>query len=215
MYYDQQGSIQRRKIEISEKPERGVTKPDVEGIPCFHLTGTPRQTVCGHDRPVTSSGMSMSLPSHSTDSDRQSRTVKRILDQMDRIALRADPQYSRQRQHERKTYRGPLSLFVPTTDSESPPHDLSGCVEGWSYSLSQGGVGLIARENIESPTMWVGVHLPHGSVRWLHGKIVRRRAIPDEQYFEYGVAFGVAPAAGQPANEGQTADLPAEQLNPA
>ena len=100
-------------------------------------------------------------------------------------------------------YHGPLSLFL-AEGGQMPPADGAGCSVGWSYSLSQGGIGFISQESFDSPALWVGVHLPDGTVRWLLGKIVRRRDIPDETYLDYGVAFStpetVTDATQEPAD---------------
>jgi len=109
---------------------------------------------------------------------------------MDRAASRMALQYARVRKYERKVYRGPLSLFVPRNNHDSPPENgITGCSPGWSYSLSQGGVGLITQERIDSVDVWIGVHLPNQTIRWKLGRIVRRRPIPEEEFFEYGVSF--------------------------
>ena len=122
--------------------------------------------------------------------DRQLRAAHRILDQLDRAANRIDVQYSRVRKHDRKGYRGMLSIFVPRTGSDRPPEQLNEqCFPGVSYSLSQGGVGFIMLDNIEMAEVWVGVHLPNQAIRWMLGRVVRRRAIPEEEFLEYGVAF--------------------------
>lgn len=122
--------------------------------------------------------------------DRQLRAAHRILDQLDRAANRIDVQYSRVRKHDRKGYRGMLSIFAPRVSSVHPPQQLNEqCFPGMSYSLSQGGVGFIMLDYIDMADVWVGVHLPDQAIRWMRGRVVRRRAIPEEEFLEYGVAF--------------------------
>lgn len=125
--------------------------------------------------------------------ERQCRAIQRILDQMDRAATRTESQYSRARQHERKPYRGPISIYVPQTNNAAPPNDGAGCPMGWAYSLSQGGMGFISLEIFEAEEIYVGIHLANGAIRWMRGRTVRTRAIPEEQFIDHGVAFGSAP----------------------
>lgn len=120
----------------------------------------------------------------------QWRAVHRILDSMDRAAQRTEKLYSRVRKHARKSYRGPLTIFIPHEEHDTPPaNGQDGCCPAWSYSLSQGGVGLIALECVSVPEFWVGVQLPNNTMRWMNGRIVRRRRIPEEDFFDYGVSF--------------------------
>ncbi len=113
---------------------------------------------------------------------------------MDRAATRTETQYARSRQHERKPYRGPISLFVPQTEDAVPPADGAGCPMGWAYSLSQGGMGFISLEAFPGAELLVGIHLPNGTIRWMRGRTVRTREIPEEQFIDHGVAFGTQPA---------------------
>ena len=126
--------------------------------------------------------------------ERQCRAIQRILDQMDRAATRTETQYSRARQHERKPYRGPISIFVPPTNDAVPPLDGAGCPVGWAYSLSQGGMGFIALEVFPAEEIYVGIHLANGAIRWMRGRTVRTRVIPEEQFIDHGIAFGAPPA---------------------
>lgn len=134
--------------------------------------------------------------------EKQSRAIQRILDQMDRTAQRTDQLYSRQRTHERKPYRGPVTLFFPRVPRETPPENgNANCYPAWSYSLSQGGVGLITEENTTRTEVWVGVHLPNHALRWIFGNVVRLRHIPDEDFVDYGIRF--TPKAVEPNSEVQ------------
>lgn len=114
---------------------------------------------------------------------------------MDRAAVRTESQYARARKHTRKSYRGPLSIFVPRLAKDLPPEKGNeGCIPAWSYSLSQGGVGLIMLEKIFVTDIWIGVHLPNQDIRWMFGQIVRRRPIPEEDFLDYGITFLQKPA---------------------
>jgi len=128
-------------------------------------------------------------------SERQRRTVTRILDQLDRCNARTEQHYSRIRRHERKPYRGQVSVYVPTPEQSDPPDNRRGVFTAWCYSLSQGGMGFISPNSIELDIVVVGIHLPDGQTRWFRGNVVRKREIPNEEFFDYGVAFHAARAA--------------------
>lgn len=127
-------------------------------------------------------------------SERQNRALQRILDQMDRCNTRTEQHYSRLRKFERRPYRGPVSVFLPSPEQLDPPLNGHGCFTAWSYSLSQGGMGFVTPNQVDDHTVVVGVHLPNGTIRWFRGDIVRRREIPGEEFFDYGVAFQAARA---------------------
>jgi hypothetical protein len=134
----------------------------------------------------------MSAVSVEAYNERQQRAVGRLLDLLERSTLRTDQHYSRVRRHERKTFRGVLSLFVPTPEITDPEQPEAEICTVWSYSLSQGGVGFIAPQQLAAEEVSIGIHLPAGRTRWLRGRVVRCREIPDEQFFDYGVAFHAA-----------------------
>jgi hypothetical protein len=138
-------------------------------------------------------------------SERQNRALQRILDQMDRCNTRTEQHYARLRRFERRPYRGPVTVFLPSPEQPDPPPSGRGCFTAWSYSLSQGGMGFVTPNEIDDPTVVVGVHLPDGAVRWFRGDVVRRREIPGEGFYDYGVAFHAA-RPHQP-DEDQDADL--------
>lgn len=134
--------------------------------------------------------MTMNATETPTFSERHIRAIQRILDQMERTAQRTGQHYARVRKHERKAYHGLLSVYIPYGSDDAPPQTAdASCHPAWSYSLSQGGVGLIMLEEIPQNEVWVGVHLPNNSLRWMFGRIVRRRPVPEEEFIDYGICF--------------------------
>lgn len=122
--------------------------------------------------------------------DREHRSLERILDGFDKIQNRADSQYGRVRKHDRKPYRGLISIYLPPNATDTPPKDYQDLPIGWAYSLSLGGIGFLSLEVLESYQLWIGLHLPTGNIKWMNGLLVRRREIPEERFLDYGVAFG-------------------------
>jgi hypothetical protein len=120
--------------------------------------------------------------------ERQSRAANRVLDMLENNHQRTDSVYSRQRIFERKFFRSQVTISLIGDTIWDPVVNGSQGFTVWSYSLSRGGAGFIALEQINQDELMLGVHLP-GGTRWMHGHIVRRRAIPEEEFIDYGVAF--------------------------
>jgi hypothetical protein len=129
--------------------------------------------------------------------ERQHRALQRILDQVERCNARTEQHYARVRKFERRPYRGAVTVFLPTPDQLDPPLNGQGTFTAWSYSLSQGGMGFVSLQALDERSIVVGVHLPGGQTRWFRGEIVRKRQIPGEEFFDYGVQFFVAQATRQ------------------
>lgn len=131
----------------------------------------------------------MSLTFTNTLSDRDQRALERILDGFEKVLSRADTQYSRLRKHDRKPYRGCISILSAGLSDQTPPQDVSTLPVGWTYSLSLGGVGFVCLDPIRFDEVSIGLHLPGGNIRWIAGRIVRMREIPEERFLDYGVVF--------------------------
>lgn len=125
-------------------------------------------------------------------SERQRRALQRILDQMDRCNARTEQHYARLRRFVRSPYRGAVSIFLPAPDQYDPPLNGEGTFTVWSYSLSQGGMGFVSPNAFDDRSIVVGVHLPSGLTRWFRGEIVRRRQVPGEEFYDFGVQFDAA-----------------------
>lgn len=54
-------------------------------------------------------------------------------------------------------------------------------------------MGFISLEAFPGEVIYVGIHLANGAIRWMRGRTVRTREIPEEQFIDHGVAFGTQP----------------------
>lgn len=122
--------------------------------------------------------------------EREQRALERSLDAVEKNLLRADMQFSRVRRHERQVFRAPIVIFLPPYPGAVPPNTAEGLIDGWAYSLSQGGMGFVSLDALLNGNVTIGLSLPNGQLRWMPGHIVRRREIPQERYIDYGLAFG-------------------------
>ena len=131
----------------------------------------------------------MTITSLDQYSDRQHRALQRILERMTVSDQRAEPLYRRHRQHDRRQFQGAVLICLPA-EAPEPSEDHPSTFQAWAYNLSQGGMGFVSPSPIDGEHVSVGLKLPTGGVRWMAGRIVRRRRIPEEEFFDYGVGFG-------------------------
>lgn len=122
-------------------------------------------------------------------SERQRRSLQRIKEMLAAAAQRATTQYSRVRHHERKEFQGTVIVRLPApvlpADADAEPVSF----QAWSYDISQGGIAFISPDIIPQDSVTIGLKLPDGNIRWMPGRIVRSRPIPEEEFIDYGVAF--------------------------
>lgn len=116
-------------------------------------------------------------------------TLDRVLDKLEKLQVRADKQFGRQRQHTRKVLRNELSIFIPTLSNSILPECADDLPKGWCYSLSQGGMGFVTPYRNLPEGVSIGWHLPNNQVKWIKGQIVRSRQVPEEDFWEYGFQF--------------------------
>jgi hypothetical protein len=135
-----------------------------------------------------------------TYTERQNRSLNRIVEMLAAAETRAGTAYKRTRKHPRKEFQGRILVCLPTPGCPEPGEGHPTTFPAWAYNLSQGGVGFVAPMDILSPSIAIGLKQPDGSVRWMMGRIVRRRRILGENFIDYGVAFqrqsGGQPKAG-------------------
>lgn len=126
-------------------------------------------------------------------SEVQQRAARRILDSLDRSESRLEEHYSRLRAHPRSSFRGTAMVCIPDPDQPvlRPGDGRSTTV--WARSISSAGLSLISPEQIYAKILLVGLEIPGSTTRWFNSEVVRERKIPEETFWEYGVAFrGVA-----------------------
>lgn len=111
------------------------------------------------------------------------------MDMLTSAEQRAEALFKRVRQHERKAFQGTVYVCLPTADAPEPSEDHPSTFQAWAYNISQGGIGFVAPTEIPVDHVVIGLKLPNGQVRWIHGRIVRTRPIPEEEFIDYGVAF--------------------------
>ena len=133
--------------------------------------------------------MIMSLLSVEHYSERQHRSLQRIKEKMTASAQRAETQYKRIRQHPRKKFQGVVSVRLPVLEKSERGIAQPAAFDVWAYDISQGGVGFVSPDIVPQEAVEIGLKRPDGFVRWMTGRIVRTRSIPEEEFIDYGVAF--------------------------
>lgn len=131
----------------------------------------------------------MAIASVEQYSERQTRSLQRILERMSASEQRAEMLYKRRRQHDRCHFQGVVLICLPTPEAPEPSEDHPTTFRAWAYNISQGGVGFVSPEPILGEQLMIGLKLPHDKVRWMNGRLVRNRPIPDEDFIDYGVSF--------------------------
>lgn len=142
-------------------------------------------------------------------SERQNRALQRIVELMVADENRAEARYRSHRRHDRLPFRGTVQVCQPTPAFPVPSEAHPTAVFVWAYNLSSGGIGFVAPKMLAEGTVVIGLKLPDGKMRWMPGRIVRVRRIPQEEFFDYGVVFEQAASAPAPANETEAVLTPA------
>lgn len=131
----------------------------------------------------------MSLLSLEHYSERQRRSLLRIKEMMSAAAVRTAKQYQRLRQHPRKELQGTVFVRLPAPNEAAAVNDEPATFQVWAYDVSQSGIAFVSPEIIPQDAVTIGLKLPDGRVRWMSGRIVRSRPIPEEDFIDYGVKF--------------------------
>lgn len=121
--------------------------------------------------------------------ERQQRSAKRVLDMLDRIDERVGPHHSASRTHERRTFRGQVTICLPDADEAIFKPTPANSFRVWARSLSESGMAFISVTPVDRQVVFVGVDMADGTQTWFQAEIVRSREIEDEGFHEYGVAF--------------------------
>lgn len=121
--------------------------------------------------------------------DRQNRSLKRIVESLTAAQTRTRSCYQHLRKYDRKDFQDQILVCLTTPSKPEPSETHASTFPAWAYSLSQGGVGFVALTPISQGTVSIGIRSVAGSIRWLTGRIVRTRPIPEEEFIDYGVAF--------------------------
>jgi hypothetical protein len=119
--------------------------------------------------------------------DRQNRTLQRVLDDLDRCDERLALHYGRLRDHERRSYRALIWIVVPpnsTTEDDQPPV----ASPAWARNISCGGLSFVHLEQLRETKLLVCLNPTDAARNWQHAEIVRSRRTQDE-FWEYGVRF--------------------------
>jgi hypothetical protein len=132
-------------------------------------------------------------------SDQERRALARIKELVASTEQRTEALFKSFRRHERKAFEGGVLICLPTAEAPDVGEDHPSTFQAWAYNVSQGGIGFVAPRRILDNHLAVGLRLPNGRVRWMRGRIVRMRPIPNEDFFDYGVAFEGADAAKPPS----------------
>lgn len=121
--------------------------------------------------------------------EKQRRKAMQVLDLLDRAEERLHSHYSRKRQHDRKNYRGIVTVVVPaegflgdSASAESVRFDV------WARNISSGGLSFIHPGELALGKILIGLNGNQPQAAWFSGNVVRSQ-MADDNFWEYGVAF--------------------------
>lgn len=142
----------------------------------------------------------MSAPYIPQYTERQNRSLKRIAESLTSAHSRTKSCYQHLRASDRKDFQNQILVCAtsPSHPEPSPAHPTT--FPAWAYNLSQGGIGFVTLNEIFQTNVSIGIRTPEGGIRWLNGRVVRVRPIPEEDFIDYGVAFQ---SRNLPAREGK------------
>lgn len=126
--------------------------------------------------------------------ERQNRSLNRIVEMLSAAESRMEPAYKHSREHDRRDFHGRILVCLPTSESSEPSEHHPSTYPAWAYNLSQGGVGFVATVKISQRLVSIGLKRTDGTYRWISGRIVRSRPVPGEEFVDYGVSFRRPPA---------------------
>ncbi len=117
------------------------------------------------------------------------RSAVRTLDTLDKLDERMSGQYSQQRGHARKAFRGQATIVFPDPENPVLTFDDTNSCKVWARSISAGGMSFIYPKELGKKKIIVGLELPGADPIWFHAEIVRVKQVPEEDFWVYGVAF--------------------------
>ena len=98
------------------------------------------------------------------------------------------------RRHERRHYRA-TAVLLPIGGSLPEARVV------WTRSLSEGGMSVVATERVAVDRVTLGLRAGT-QFRWMTAQVVRRRELPEQGFWEYGLKFtGRAEVPGSGAGE--------------
>ena len=121
-------------------------------------------------------------------SSKTERDALRVLDSLDRWDERLNGSYSKEREHNRNSFRGMAIIVLPPIEGAVGKLAEPQKVQVWLRNISQGGLSCIYPGKITHQHVVVGVGTDPARIAWFHSEIVRSREVP-EQFWEYGIAF--------------------------
>lgn len=114
------------------------------------------------------------------------KAALRVLDSIDRSEERLQSVYSAQRQHQRTSFRGPVTVLVPVGGTPDAPEGVDR-YEVYARNVSPSGMSFIYPGDLRSEHLIVGIHTG-GGTKWFHSQVRRSKEVV-EDFWEYGVSF--------------------------
>lgn len=115
--------------------------------------------------------------------EKQKRTVQRILDSLKRNEERTGSHYKASRAHSRRLCHSVVEITLETLEGEKLTFN------AYMGDVSSSGMSFVYPRELPSPDIIVGIPLGGSEKAFFNGEIVRMREFPGEEFIEYGVKF--------------------------
>lgn len=115
--------------------------------------------------------------------------AERILTLLDKTEQRNSIQFSKQRDYERQTVRGTLILSLQSSVNHVCDIREEATLSARCWSISQSGASFLFTGNLTLTEIIVGLSVLEDEMTWFQSQIVRKRKIPNVDFWEYGVKF--------------------------
>lgn len=117
-------------------------------------------------------------------SDRQRRSVQRVLDLLARNDHRFSDHYTPVRKHQRQHCHNLLTIRVPGLLA-----DESAEFSVYMRDISPRGTSFVYPGMLDMTEIQIGIPIPGRDMTWFRGEVVRCKQVMEEDFWEYGVKF--------------------------
>ncbi|WP_339730520.1 hypothetical protein [uncultured Gimesia sp.] len=119
----------------------------------------------------------------------EERAAARFLALLEKMEQKSTIQFAKQRKHARQTIRGTLIVSLQSEvehvcDIRNEETSAALC-----WSISQAGASFLFPGSLGKHNILVGFTVQEDEYSWFDSEIVRKRKIPDVDFWEYGLKF--------------------------
>lgn len=123
-----------------------------------------------------------------TTTDREKRIAEEVLDILDRWSERLSGHHTQKREHARKRFRSPITIYVPEAETVAGECAESTTVQAYSRNISSGGIAFVYPGQLKAEKVIICLDPDGAGSHWFHAEIVRSRQV-HRDFWEFGAKF--------------------------